>query len=100
MFLVFLRTLFYVYYFCIHAVCDSSVGIATRCGIDGLVIESQCGRNIPHPSMNVLRLTRSPVKWHWGSFLGTKRRLSGDNHQPPPSAEVKERVEIHFYIPS
>ena len=29
---------------------DSSVGIATRYGLDGPGIESRCGRDFPHPS--------------------------------------------------
>ena len=32
-----------------------------------------------------------------GSFLGVKRPGRGVNHPAPCSAEVKERVELHFY---
>jgi hypothetical protein len=30
------------------------------------------------------------------SFPGVKRQERGVNHPPPSSAEVKERVELHF----
>jgi hypothetical protein len=33
---------------------DSSVGIVTRCGLDGLGIESRWGRDFPHPSRPAL----------------------------------------------
>jgi hypothetical protein len=32
--------------------------------------------------------------------LRVKRPLRGANHPPPPSAEVKERVELYLYSPS
>ena len=35
-----------------------------------------------------------------GSLLGVKRPRRGVDHQPPSSAEVKERVELYFYSPS
>jgi len=35
-----------------------------------------------------------------GSFLGVKRPGLGVYHPPPPSAEVKERVELYHYSPS
>jgi hypothetical protein len=34
------------------------------------------------------------------SFTGVKRLGRGVNHQPPPSAEVKERLQIYLYCPS
>ena len=34
------------------------------------------------------------------SFPGVKRPGSGVNHPHPPSAEVKERVELYIYSPS
>ena len=71
---------------------DSSVGTATRYGLDDPGIESRCGRDFPHsPSLlqNRYRL----------SFLGVKRPGRGVNHRPPSSAEVKERVELYIYFP-
>ena len=37
-----------------------------------------------------------------GAFAGVKQAGRGADHPPPPpsSAEVKERVELHFYSPS
>jgi len=47
---------------------DSSVGIATRYGLDGPGIESRRGRNFPHSSRPVLGPTQLPIKWVLGSF--------------------------------
>ena len=47
------------------------------------------------------RHTKTPAKWATGSLsLGVKRPGRGVNHQPPSSAEVKERVELYLYSPS
>jgi len=35
-----------------------------------------------------------------GSFPGVQRPGSGVVHTPPPSAEVKKRVELYIYCPS
>jgi hypothetical protein len=40
---------------------DSTVGIATRYGLDGPVIESWQGQNFLHPFRPVLGLTQPPV---------------------------------------
>jgi hypothetical protein len=80
---------------------DSSVGIATRYGLDGPGIESRWGGEIFRP-----RLERP-----WGphshlyngyriSIPGVKRPGRGVDYPPPSSAEVKERVELYFYSPS
>jgi hypothetical protein len=49
---------------------DSSVGIATRYGLDGPGIESRWGREFPHPSGPALGLTQPPTQWvtclSWG----------------------------------
>ena len=42
---------------------DSSVGIATRYGLDGPRIESRWGRDFPHPSRPVLGPTQPPIQW-------------------------------------
>ena len=42
---------------------DSSVGIATRYGLDGPGIESWWGRDFPHPSRAALGPTQLPVQW-------------------------------------
>ena len=41
---------------------DSSVGIATRYGLDGGGIESQWGRDFPHPSKPALGPILPPVQ--------------------------------------
>jgi hypothetical protein len=40
---------------------DSSVGIATRCGLDGPGIESQWGQVFTHPSRPALGTTQPPT---------------------------------------
>jgi hypothetical protein len=80
---------------------DRSVGIATRCGLDGPGMESWWGAGFSAP-----RQDRS-----WGppsllydayrlSFPGIKRPGRGFNHPPPSSVEVKERVELYLYSAS
>ena len=54
--------------------CDSSVGIATRYGLDGPGIESRLGRDFPHPSRPALGPTQSPVKWVPGLSRGWSGR--------------------------
>jgi hypothetical protein len=44
----------------------------TRYGLDGPVIESQYGRNFPHPSTPVLGPTQSPIHGVQGLFPGRK----------------------------
>ena len=51
---------------------DSSVGVATRYGLDGPVIESRWGREFPHPSTQALGLPQPPVQWVPGLFPGGK----------------------------
>jgi hypothetical protein len=41
---------------------DSVVGMATRYGLDGPGIESQWGRDFPHPSRPALGPTQPPVQ--------------------------------------
>jgi hypothetical protein len=70
---------------------DSSVGIATRYGLDGQGIESRLGAwSLPSLLYNGYRV----------SFPGVKRPGRNVNHPPPSSAEVKERIELYLYSPS
>ena len=80
---------------------DSSVGIATRYGLDGGGIEFRWGP----------RFFRIRPDQPWGppsllyngyrlSFPGVKRPGRGVDHLPPSSAEVKETVELYLYSPS
>jgi hypothetical protein len=41
-----------------------------------------------------------PYIMRTGSFQGTKRPGRGVDHSPPPSVEVKERVQLYPYSPS
>ena len=76
---------------------DSSVGIATRYGLDGPGIESRWGGarfSVPvetgpgaHPASYTMGT---------GSLPGVKRPWRGVDHPPPSSAKVKERVELYF----
>ena len=79
---------------------DSSVGIATRYGLDGPGIESRWGRDFPHPARSVLGPTQPPIQKGAGSFLGVKRPGCGVEHPPPSKADVKETVELYLYSPS
>ena len=49
---------------------DSSVGIATRYGLDGPGVESRWGRDFPHPSRPALGPTQPPVQWVPGLSCG------------------------------
>jgi hypothetical protein len=42
---------------------DSSVGIATRYGLNGPGIESRWGRDFSHPSRPALGPTQPPIQW-------------------------------------
>ena len=76
---------------------DSSVGIAIRYGLDGPEIESLWGRDFPHLSRPALRPTQPPVKWVPGLSRGKVRPGRNADPSPPPSAEVKNRVELYLY---
>ena len=51
---------------------DSSVGIATRYGLDGQGIDSRWGRNFSQPSRPALGPTQLPIQWVPGPFFGGK----------------------------
>ena len=81
---------------------DSSVGIATRYGLDGPEIGSRWGGG------EILR-TRPDRPWgspsllyNWFrvSFPRVKRSGHDAEHPRPFSAEIKERVELYLYSPS
>ena len=49
---------------------DSTVGIATRYGLDGPGIESRWGPDFPHLSRPALGPTQPPVQWVPGLSRG------------------------------
>ena len=51
---------------------DSSVGIATRYGLDGPRVEFRWGRDFSHPSRPDLGPTQPPIQWVPGLFSGSK----------------------------
>ena len=61
---------------------DSSVGIATRYGLDGPCIESQWGRDFPHTSRPALGPTQPPVQWVPGLSRGVKHPGRSDDPHP------------------
>ena len=76
---------------------DSSVGVAAYYGLDGPGMKSRWAE-----------ILRTLSDWPWGppsllykgyriSFPGIKWMGLGVYQPPPPSAEVKERVEICLY---
>jgi hypothetical protein len=71
---------------------DSSVGIATRYGLDGPGIESRCGARFSAPVLTDPGAHPASYTMGTGSFPGVKRPGRGVDHPPPSSAEVKERV--------
>ena len=78
---------------------DSSVGIATRYGLDCPGIEFRWGRDFPHPSRPALGPTQPPVPGT-GSFLGVKGQGRGADNPPPSKCRGHERVGLYLYSPS
>ena len=62
-------------------------------------IESWCGRGFLHPSIPAVAPTTFLYSGYTVSSPGLKRSERGIEHQPPSSAEVKERVEQYLYSP-
>ena len=79
---------------------DSSVGIATRYGLDGPGIESRWGRDFPHRSRPALGPTQPPVQWVPGLFPGVKLPGRGADHPPPSKCRGHERVGLYLCSPS
>jgi len=79
---------------------DSPVGIATRYRRGCPGIESQWGREFPHPSKPALGPNQPPIQWVPGLFPEGKAAGAWRRPPTPSSAEVKERVELYLYLPS
>jgi hypothetical protein len=80
---------------------ESTVRIATRYGLDGLGIESQWGRDFPHPSRTDLGPSQPHVQWVSYLFPSGKATETWRwTPLSPPSTKVKERVELYLYSPA
>ena len=79
---------------------DSSVGIATHCGLDGLGIESRWGARFSAPVKTGLGAHSASYAMGTGSFPGVNRPGCGVGHPPTSTVEVKDRVELYLYSPS
>ena len=85
----------YIFFFC-RTGRDSSVGIATRYGLDDPWIESRRGRDFLLPSRPALGSTQPPIQWIPNAFPGGKTAGTWRWPPTPYSAEVKERVERYL----
>ena len=74
-------------YRCLLVGRHSSVGIATRYGLDGPGIESRRGRDFLHPSRPALGPTQPPIQGVPGLSPEVKRPGRSVDHPPTSSAE-------------
>ena len=79
---------------------DSSVGIATRYGLDGPGIESRWGERFSASVQTGPGSHPASYTMGTGSFPGVKRPGRGVDYPSPSSAEVKEGLELYIYSPS
>ena len=79
---------------------DSSVGIATRYGLDGSGDQMLVGARFSALVQKTPGVHPASYTMGTGSFPGVKRPGSGVDHQPLSSAEVKKGVELYLYSPS
>jgi len=63
-------------------------------------IDSQWGRDFPHPSRPALGPTPTSYTRGMGSFPGGKQPGRDIDHPSPSTAKVEERVELYFCSPS
>jgi len=78
---------------------DSSVGIATRYGLDGPGIESRWGARFSAPVQT--GPGPHPASYTVGTRSLSRVKAAVTLHRPPtpPSSEVKEWVELYLYYP-
>ena len=82
----------------VNTVCrGSSIGIATRYGLDSPGIESRWGSRLSAPVQTCPGTHQASETMGTRSFPGVKRPRRGVDQSPPFCAEVKERVEIYLY---
>jgi len=77
---------------------DSSVGTATRYGLKGPGIESRWGARFSTPVQTGPGAHPASRTTDTGSLQEVERPEHGVDRPPTPSAEVKERVQQHFYF--
>ena len=79
---------------------DSSVGIATRCGMDGTGIEFRWLARFSVPVQT--GPGAHPVSYTMGTGSFTGGKAAGEWYGPPTpnfSAEALNRVELYLYLP-
>ena len=79
---------------------DSSVGIATRYGLDGPGIESRWGARFFAPVQTSPGAYPACCTIGSGSFTGVKRSGRGADHPPPSKCLGHERVGLYLYSSS
>jgi hypothetical protein len=79
---------------------DSSVGIATRYGLDGPGIESRWKARFSAPVQSGPGAHPASCTMGTGYFPRVEQPGRGGNHPSPHSVEVKERVQLYVYSPS
>jgi hypothetical protein len=75
---------------------DSAVGTATRYGLNGPGIEFLWGARFSAPVQTCPGAHRAPYTLGTKSFPEVKGPGRGADHPSPPSAEVKERVQLRL----
>jgi hypothetical protein len=79
---------------------DSSVGTATRYGMDGPGIESRWGARFSALVQTDPGAHSASCTMGTGSFPGVKRPGRGADHPPPSMCRGREWVELYLYFPS
>jgi hypothetical protein len=79
---------------------DSSVGTATRYGLDGPGIESRWEGRFSAPVQTSPGAHPASYTTGTGYFPGVKRPKRGVDHPSPRSAEVTERLQLQLHSPS
>jgi len=72
----------------------SSVGIATRYGLDVSGLEPRWRQHFPHPPKPVLKPTQPPTKRGTGSLPGVKKLGSGVDQLPHLGPKLKKEYSL------